>query len=207
MSRNEIGAGPMQYFSVAMAGDASADGGQQAVMVPAYSGTVAPAGRDRVRLLRKRLVEVMRGAREARPAEPTAAVDAPEPSGFSGSIARTACTLCRGWCCRNGGEHAYLDEASITRVRQARPGLDARSILRLYTQSVADPAYAGSCIFHGAQGCTLDRGLRSNICNSYFCNGLDAVVKSEAPLGNVIVISAEGTEFRMSPVLNPDSKA
>ncbi len=46
------------------------------------------------------------------------------------------------------------------------------SLLQLYNERVPAAGYAGSCIFHGKRGCTLDRSLRSDVCNSYFCGGL-----------------------------------
>jgi len=200
----EPGDKSVQYFSVAMAGDGAAGDEQQAVMVPGYAGTLAQRDAGRIRALRKHLAESMRDAREAKT---QAAVTPPpeQPGGFRASVARTACTLCRGWCCRNGGEHAYLDGRALARVRRERPELDARAILRLYTDAVAEPAYAGSCMFHGASGCTLDRSLRSDLCNSYYCSGLEAFMKSETLPGKAIVLSAAEGKMRMSPVLTRDA--
>ena len=98
----------------------------------------------------------------------------PEPEGFIGKVARAACSLCRGFCCKGGGDHGYLDERVMARVRQAQPELDARAVMRLYVERVPAAGYAGSCVFHGEEGCTLDRSLRSDVCNSYFCAGLRA---------------------------------
>lgn len=174
----------------------------QAVHVPAYAPTMAPPAPERIRLLRRYLVELMRGARVLRDSRKAQAPTRPEPAGFTGEVARTACALCQGWCCSKGGDHAYLDEPSMARIRRARPELDAWGILRLYTSAVADPACAGSCIFHGAQGCTLERGLRSDLCNRFFCTGLQTLVKQTAapPSGVVIVAEKDGLR-RASPVL------
>lgn len=175
---------------------------QRAVMLPSYRGTLAPAAPERVRRLRKCLVENMRAARE-RPSnvrEAATAAVTPEPAGFRGDVARAACTLCAGWCCRNGGEHAYLEGRDLARVRRERAELDARAILRLYADAAANPSYAGSCVFHGAQGCTLDRSLRSAICNSYFCKGLEAVVKAEMLPGTAIVLSAADGRMGIVPL-------
>jgi hypothetical protein len=192
--------GSVQYFSVALAGDGAKGDEQQAVMVPGYAGTLAPRDAARLRGLRKHLVEAMRDAREAK-TQAAVTPPPPQPQGFRASVARAACTLCRGWCCRNGGEHAYLDGRALARVRRERPDLDARAILRLYSESVAEPAYAGSCMFHGASGCTLDRSLRSDLCNSYYCAGLEAFMKSETLPDSAMVLSAAEGKMRMSPVL------
>lgn len=194
----------VQFFSVAMTGDGAAGDEQQAVMVPGYAGTLGPREPDRVRAMRKHIVECMRDAREAKT---QAAVKPPpdQPQGFRASVVRAACTLCRGWCCKNGGEHAYLDGRALARVRRERPELDARAILRLYADAAAEPAYAGSCVFHGASGCTLDRSLRSDLCNSYYCAGLEAFMKNETLPGKAMVISAAEGTMRVSPVLTMDA--
>ena len=186
---------------------APADASAQLVEVPAYAGTLAPPERDRIRLLRRNLVEAMRHAREIKPRRGAADRPAPEPTGFVGQVARAACALCRGWCCSKGGEHAYLDGPSLARIRRARPDLDAWGILRLYTGAVADPAYAGSCVFHGAQGCTLDRALRSNLCNEYFCNGLSAVVKQGRAPARAMVVAARDEVRRTSALVSPEDES
>lgn len=189
----------LEYFSVAMSG--ASPEGQQAVMVPAFAGTLAPPVPDRIRRLRRHLVESMRAEREMKHPERAAGPVTSDPAGFVGEVVRAACTLCQGWCCKKGGEHAYLDERTMARVRRARPELDARGIIRLYVEAAASPAFAGSCVFHGAQGCTLDRSLRSEVCNTYFCSGLGALVKQDSPPDSVMIMAAEGQVFRTSPVL------
>src|SRR6185437_16228444 len=97
-----------------------------------------------------------------RPVE-SASPQRPEPDGFIGKVARAACSLCCDFCCKGGGDHGYLDERVMARVRQAWPELDARAVLRLYVERGPAAGYAGSCIFHGEAGCTLDRSLRSSL--------------------------------------------
>ena len=126
----------------------------------------------------------------------------PEPDGFIGKVARAACSLCRGFCCKGGGNHGYLDERVMARVRQARPELDARAVIRLYVERVPDAGYAGSCIFHGAEGCTLDRSLRSDVCNSYFCTGLRKFVNGGETRTGVIIIANTKEETRRSQVIS-----
>jgi hypothetical protein len=84
----------------------------------------------------------------------------PESEGFAARVARTARSLCKGWCCTNGDDHAFLDQATIARARRARSPLDIPTVLRLYIERVPEIGYEGSCIFHGKQGCTLDGRLR-----------------------------------------------
>ena len=117
-------------------------------------------------------------------------------------MAQTACSLCKGWCCRNGDDNGFLDEPTLARLCIATPGMTEGAILRLYLARVPPVAYRNSCIFHGKQGCTLDRSLRANICNKYFCGGLGAYMKSGAAVPTR-VIAAEGDKNKTSKVLTP----
>jgi hypothetical protein len=170
-------------------------------MVPLNPKPLAPVSAERVRRLRKHLVESLRGERELKHPERWASPPRPEPEGFAGVVARSACALCKGWCCKGGGEQAYLDERAMARVRRVWPELDARAVLRLYTDRVPRAAYQDSCIFHGPEGCTLDRTLRSDVCNSYFCSGLGHFVTGRDSAASVVVIAGQGETIRKSPVL------
>ncbi len=55
-----------------------------------------------------------------------------------------------------------------------------------------------SCVFHGPQGCTLDRTLRSDVCNSYFCGGLGHFVKGADSAANVVVVAGEGETLSLA---------
>src|SRR5262244_1657746 len=63
--------------------------------------------------------------------------------------------------------------------------------------------YEGSCIFHGKQGCTLDRSLRSDICNSYFCDGLQNYMTGGDAMTPTMIIAGVGDNTRTSPILVP----
>jgi hypothetical protein len=170
------------------------------VMVPRNDKALVRTCPARVRRLREHLVEVLS---EAKALKKAISPYPPEPTGFAARVARTACSLCRGWCCRNGGDDAFLDDQTMARVRRDRPDLCVRTLLRLYIDSVPAVTYEGSCLFHGGRGCTLDRSLRSDLCNSYFCRGLGNYLKSAAKARPTMVIAGEGDEARTSPVLVP----
>jgi hypothetical protein len=144
-------------------------------------------------------VKALREAREAKATRQTY----PQPTGFAARVASTACSLCKGWCCRNGGDDAYLDDQTMARVRRGRSDLDAAALIRLYAERVPEVAYEGSCIFHGNKGCTLDRDLRADICNRYFCGGLTAFFKDKLQDWPRVVLAGEGEELRSSSVLAP----
>lgn len=186
--------------STAGAGSANADG-HTTVTVPLNRKTLSPTHLERVRRIREHLVRSLRGLRTMKRPEQNASPLRPEPPGFAGEVARVACSLCGGFCCKGGGEHAYLDERDMARVRQARPELEARAIIRLYIERVPAEGYDGSCIFHGPRGCTLDRSLRSDVCNSYFCNALRDFVNTAHGAHSVVVTAGDGEVTRRSDVL------
>jgi hypothetical protein len=178
----------------------SVDDNSLSVMVPRSDKALVPVSGARVRRLRKHLVEMLRDAEVLKKASSPCP---PEPTGFAARVARAACSLCRGWCCQKGGDDAFLDDQTMARVRRDRPQLDAQALLRIYVERVPVLAYQDSCIFHGKQGCTLDRSLRADICNSYFCRGLGTYVKSGETRVPTTVIAGQDDKIRTFPVLVP----
>jgi hypothetical protein len=187
----------------AIAGDAVADSDSQPVMVPRSDRTLATTSPERARRLRGHLGATLRTLRATKNREFSASPIQPEPVGFAARVAQTACSLCKGWCCKGGGNHAYLDEPTIARVRSERPELNALAVARLYSERVPSVGYEGSCIFHGRQGCTLDRPLRSDVCNSYFCGGLHIYMTGGDAATPVVVIAGKGDKMHTSSILMP----
>lgn len=169
------------------------------VMVPrTEKPLVAPSAR-RVDRLRDHLAGLLRAAATVDRIPPVR----PSPEGFVAEVVQTACTLCRGWCCRNGGDDAFLDEQTLARVlRDVGKGDDAAA-RRYYLDRVPPLVLESSCIFHGEQGCTLDRWARSDVCNVYYCGGLHAYLTSGDPGQPAMVIAGEGAKVRRSRVLSP----
>lgn len=170
--------------------------------VPLNTKPLAPMRRERARRIHQHVVRTLRSLRRMAPAERHVSPLRPEPQGFAGTVASAACALCAGFCCKGGGEHAYLDERDLARVCQARPELDARAVIRLYRDSVPAEGYEGSCVFHGPLGCSLHRSLRSDVCNSYFCNALrDWIAAPDtARRAEVTAFAADGTT-RVAPAV------
>jgi hypothetical protein len=92
-------------------------------------------------------------------------------------LVKAACSTCRGFCCRKGGDSAYLTADTIARVRMQHPAMSDTDIASVYLNAVPATSMAQSCIFHGEQGCTLRREFRAQICNDYHCDPLDAALK------------------------------
>ena len=182
--------------------DIGADDDSHPVMVPRNDRALMAVSLERVRRLREHLIKELRGLRMAKHSERFASPVRPEPTGFAARVAHTACSLCKGWCCRNGDDDAFLDDRTLARVRLANPDMTERAILRLYLEHVPPVTYRDSCIFHGKQGCTLDRSLRADVCNTYYCGGLGTYMKTGAPVP-IKVFAGEGDEMRTSRVLAP----
>ena len=180
--------------------DTIADDDSLPVMVPRNVRTLVPTSPERIRRLRRHLLALMRALRTT---TDSASPARPEPEGFAARVARTACALCEGWCCKNGADDGFLDERTVARVLRAGGTLNARAVLRLYVGRVPEAAYQGSCIFHAKQGCTLDRSSRSDVCNAYFCGGLQDYMANGDAGRPVTVIAGEGAKMRTSPVLMP----
>ena len=183
------------------------DDDSQPVMVPRNDKPLAPITTARVRRLREHLIGILRDMRKARHLQHFVSPRRQPPTGFHVIVARTACSLCRGHCCRNGGDDAFLDDSALARVRLANPDLSELALMRLYLGRVPDAAYRESCIFHGKQGCTLDRSMRADVCNTYYCGGLTAFLESKVEPGPTVVLAGEGEKMRMSAILNPRGPA
>ncbi len=98
----------------------------------------------------------------------------------SADLLTNVCTLCRGGCCTSGGHKAYLTAATIRRFMAARPGLRPREVLAAYLAHLPPRTEAGSCVNHGALGCSLPRDLRSDVCNRYLCDTAKSIGEREA---------------------------
>jgi hypothetical protein len=182
--------------------EAAADDDSLPVMVPRNDKAAVPMSPERVRRLRKHLGVLLRALRTMSKPEHSVSPLLPEPEGFAGRVARTACSLCKGSCCENGKDHAFLDEGTMARVRRAT-ALDGRAVLRLYVERVPEVGYKDSCIFHGKRGCALDRPLRSDVCNSYFCGGLQGYMTGGDTVTPAMIIAGVGEKMRTSPILMP----
>jgi hypothetical protein len=175
------------------------------VLLPAYQGRLAPLPAARRRSFTRYLAEAIAEA-FADPV-PAAPRTAPDLAPAQAQLAAAACACCRGHCCSRGGEHAYLDADTIRRLRRAEPGLTRAAILAGYRAALGREAYEGSCVFHGPAGCRLDRGLRSDLCNSFLCNELKVAVREPLPAGPSLLVARDGEQLRRVVLRRPDPLA
>ena len=95
----------------------------QPVIVPRNDERLAAVSRERKQRLHEHLIKELADLRKAKHLEHFASPERPEPAGFAARVAKTACSLCKGFCCRNGGDDAFLDDRTLARVRLAKPAL------------------------------------------------------------------------------------
>lgn len=179
----------------------NATSGIYTVSVPAQQSPLVAPDQARVRKLKRHLVESLRDLRQAKRPEKLIQPPSAEPEGFVADVVRAGCTQCQGFCCRGGGEHAYLDERTMARVRRDNPDLNAAGIIALYTRSLASPGYEGSCLFHGSAGCTLPKPLRAELCNQYYCTGLWDFMRTTPLPEKVVIAASRGGITRISGLI------
>lgn len=77
------------------------------------------------------------------------------------------CAECKGWCCRSGGNRAYIGADDLVRIF----ALDAspQQIADAYVRHIPEKIYKDSCIYHSETGCGLPRAMRSEVCLGFVC--------------------------------------
>lgn len=164
--------------------------------VPGQREALTPPPPHRVRALKRHLIGAFRDLAAARRKDRLIQKRSPEPAGAEAAAVAGACAHCAGSCCMAGGTHAFIDERTLARACAERPGLSARALLGAYVRAVAPMSYVGSCLFHGAAGCTLERALRAELCNSYYCNGLKDILNTTLTPRDRVVVRTHAGELR-----------
>jgi len=166
--------------------------GVDVVPVPGFGATMQPVSQSRRDTLRVHIDELL--SEESLVVE-SAIEQADELTPRAQQVTAAGCSTCRGFCCRRGGDSAYIKADTIARIRQTHSSLTSDALAAVYLNAVPDVGAVGSCIFHGEQGCTLPRDFRADICNQYFCGPLTTWLEragqnTEAAVALIVV---EGT--------------
>lgn len=105
----------------------------------------------------------------------------------------TACITCQGWCCKTGGNKAYISRVDIDQWRIKNPEDGPEDIIDFYMSQLPEESVEDHCVFQGPMGCVMDRSVRANICNNHFCSGLRKAEKGlhESDTGHVIYIARD----------------
>lgn len=139
-------------------------------ILPAFDRSLEKMSERRKSALADKLTEIAADLR-LRPIEETTTSFSVASKPTDTAYIAQACTLCRGDCCQNGGEHAYLRRQTLARVLAASPGMSLEDVVRTYLDRVPEESYEGSCIYHGVKGCNLPGEMRSDTCNDFYCSG------------------------------------
>ena len=93
------------------------------------------------------------------------------------SILNSVCAVCKGSCCFQGGDHAYLKVETLLLYMHQHPKLKQQQVLDEYLSRLPKKAYEDSCIYHTEIGCALPCHMRSESCSWFACNGLVEIEK------------------------------
>lgn len=122
--------------------------------------------------------------------------------GLPAHMVQGSCATCRGSCCTAGGTRAFLTADAVHRVRAQRLTLGEHApapavITALYESALPAEHYEGSCVFHARMGCTLQRTLRSNLCNRYQCGELTQLSRALQATGATRAVVGAATGDRL----------
>ena len=123
-------------------------------------------------------------------------------------LIEAACTTCKGRCCEPGADHhAFVNADTIRQYRAYHPDLDADAIREAYAGRLPDRHTEGSCIFHGSQGCTLDRTQRAEICNVHHCRALAFLLETEhvRSAGPFLIVASDQEEAQAIAVYSGET--
>lgn len=97
------------------------------------------------------------------------------------ALVGAACASCRGECCKQGGDHAFLRPDAMMAYLAANPTHDDEQIVSRYLALLPMRTLTNGCVFQQTDGCALPRDLRSDVCNRYFCEALGAIRHTFGP--------------------------
>ena len=96
----------------------------------------------------------------------------PNPSPSMSAVLQVACGTCRGKCCSNGGEHAYITVDTMLGYFEQHPHETLDEVVERYMGLLPDETMEVGCVYQHAKGCSLPRAMRSETCNTFFCESL-----------------------------------
>lgn len=119
-----------------------------------------------------------------------------------------ACSTCRGRCCRNGRDHAFLIAEFLAWRLLNEPDFTPESLFDQYEALIPSQSIVESCVYHSKQGCVLPHSLRGSTCHDFFCTGLldfpDAIRASENSAS--VCVAAEGETFIRLGLMTDDGQ-
>lgn len=178
-------------------------------MVPRHRARLRRLAARRKRAFLGRVRALVAAVRRSTADEDERTVDAPaELDETATRVVIATCSACRGSCCGNGGDHAFLRTRTLREFMAAHPALDDNAVVAAYAAWLPENTLQPGCVYQGGQGCTLPRAMRSAICNAYLCGGLRrALLVANHDTRGVFVAYREGERvsggrLRVLPVLS-----
>lgn len=113
-----------------------------------------------------------------------------------GALFGAACAACRGWCCKGGGEHAFINVRTMYDYRAQHPHMSDEDIVEAYRAYLPERSLPTGCVYQASRGCTLPREMRAAICNKHLCHGLIKALSQHTegpPLTGLHILHREGT--------------
>lgn len=153
------------------------------VTIPSGRLETSPLQESRIQAYKHHLETVIRGSRDLQVS------DANEDSDRSGRnsserifedapllriMSDRMCAMCKGGCCTAGRDSAYITPSTIRRYLDAHPDSTDNDILDAYLSRLGTDSVTDACINQSPAGCVLPRSMRSDTCNQYYCNALEA---------------------------------
>lgn len=150
-------------------------------VVPRHRAQLRKLDVVRQRAFVARLRELVSFVRRTSADDDERTLDNPAPlDAVSTAVVVATCSACRGKCCGNGGDHAFLRTRTIREYMAANASLTDDDVVDAYVSHLPVRSMHPGCVFQGVQGCTLPRVMRSSICNAYVCGGLQHVLDETA---------------------------
>ena len=186
--------------------------GELAVAVlPSNERRLGNLSEKRKRKFRDRLLQIIGKATALRWGDAPARDRCPQ--GFGAASANTtvdlpilnnACATCRGDCCAQGEDHAFIQVETITEYMQKHPDQRPRDVLHAYLSRLGQKTFLASCVYHGANGCELPVEMRSHLCNDFQCKGLNSLLGQvhDVPEPRAFVATSTGTEIIRSALID-----
>ncbi len=186
-----------------------------------HDATLVELPADARASLKARLLQLAQDDGAALPAAdadcgvPAADADCGVPAADADCGVPAADAGCGGRCCRHGrAANAFLEAGHLRRWQRQHPGRSLQDAAAAYLDRLPAHHVEDSCLYHGAQGCTLGRDWRSDICNRFACDGLQQLHQDGAAPARVFAMRAQGRVTRMAlctpaglQVLPPDAAA
>lgn len=171
-------------------------------VVPAIRNPVVRLQNERRTALGDHLGRLIAGVRKRRVGSPGNPQHESEPAvtvnGTSNPlpVAAQACAICQGYCCAKGGDQAYLNKETILRCLLKHPELGVTDVAAFFLSHLEKYTYKDSCIYHGENGCSLPRNVRSGTCIGFECTGVRRLIERLTGRGphRAFLVAAENSQ-------------